>query len=248
MVPSGLMLGDLFAVEFNMIQEYHNLTRYNLENQPAREDNISIIKQHLDGIISNYQAILEEFQNSTKPKCQQPVNLQPINLQPINLQPLNLQTLNIQPQQPMIYIPPNTEALQMQATSYLSFSSPSQFAITNYTVPGSEVVYAISSNADLSHEAPNPKLPLPPMSIISVPAVSVGEQKSTRKSVKVKHQACTSCHTLSTAQWRSGPCGPRTLCNRCGLRFAKSKRTQSIKNSPLSSNPVASEDVDKLIN
>ncbi|ORE15371.1 SET domain-containing protein [Rhizopus microsporus] len=32
---------------------------------------------------------------------------------------------------------------------------------------------------------------------------------------------CTDCHTVDTPQWRRGPHGYRTLCNACGLRWAK---------------------------
>ncbi|WZZ54591.1 hypothetical protein YC2023_054698 [Brassica napus] len=30
---------------------------------------------------------------------------------------------------------------------------------------------------------------------------------------------CTHCETTETPQWREGPCGPKTLCNACGVRF-----------------------------
>ncbi|KAF3578171.1 hypothetical protein DY000_02034606 [Brassica cretica] len=30
---------------------------------------------------------------------------------------------------------------------------------------------------------------------------------------------CTHCETTETPQWREGPCGPKTLCNACGIRF-----------------------------
>ncbi|KAJ1306625.1 hypothetical protein OPQ81_007621 [Rhizoctonia solani] len=32
---------------------------------------------------------------------------------------------------------------------------------------------------------------------------------------------CASCHATSTPEWRRGPLGPRTLCNACGLVYAK---------------------------
>lgn len=32
---------------------------------------------------------------------------------------------------------------------------------------------------------------------------------------------CTECGADKTPEWRRGPCGPRTLCNACGLRYAK---------------------------
>lgn len=32
---------------------------------------------------------------------------------------------------------------------------------------------------------------------------------------------CTDCGTLDSPEWRKGPKGPKTLCNACGLRWAK---------------------------
>ncbi|KZT09832.1 uncharacterized protein LAESUDRAFT_711730 [Laetiporus sulphureus 93-53] len=34
-------------------------------------------------------------------------------------------------------------------------------------------------------------------------------------------QTCLGCHATSTPEWRRGPMGPRTLCNACGLVYAK---------------------------
>mmetsp|Transcript_15948 Transcript_15948/g.39457 ORF Transcript_15948/g.39457 Transcript_15948/m.39457 type:complete len:483 (-) Transcript_15948:734-2182(-) len=34
---------------------------------------------------------------------------------------------------------------------------------------------------------------------------------------------CTNCHTADTPLWRSGPDGPKTLCNACGVRWKKGK-------------------------
>ncbi|KAJ8749418.1 hypothetical protein K2173_025462 [Erythroxylum novogranatense] len=37
-------------------------------------------------------------------------------------------------------------------------------------------------------------------------------------------KSCVDCHTTRTPCWRSGPDGPRTLCNACGIRYRKEKR------------------------
>ncbi|KAF2568364.1 hypothetical protein F2Q68_00027586, partial [Brassica cretica] len=34
-----------------------------------------------------------------------------------------------------------------------------------------------------------------------------------------RQMKCTHCETTETPQWREGPCGPKTLCNACGIRF-----------------------------
>ncbi|GAA6002185.1 uncharacterized protein JCM10292_000797 [Rhodotorula paludigena] len=36
-------------------------------------------------------------------------------------------------------------------------------------------------------------------------------------------RACANCGRTSSAEWRSGPTGPKTLCNACGLRWSKAK-------------------------
>ncbi|KAJ3048534.1 hypothetical protein HK097_010450 [Rhizophlyctis rosea] len=41
---------------------------------------------------------------------------------------------------------------------------------------------------------------------------------------------CLTCGARKTGQWRRGPQGPRTLCNACGLEFAKRvKKLQKVK-------------------
>ncbi|KAI8830240.1 GATA zinc finger-domain-containing protein [Chytridium lagenaria] len=32
---------------------------------------------------------------------------------------------------------------------------------------------------------------------------------------------CEHCHTTESPEWRRGPTGPKTLCNACGLRYAR---------------------------
>jgi hypothetical protein len=48
---------------------------------------------------------------------------------------------------------------------------------------------------------------------------------------------CHSCNRIDTPEWRRGPDGARTLCNACGLHYAKLERkrqseTRSIRPKP----------------
>ncbi|KAK7022535.1 hypothetical protein R3P38DRAFT_2710484 [Favolaschia claudopus] len=54
-------------------------------------------------------------------------------------------------------------------------------------------------------------------------------------------QACLACGTTSTLEWRRGPSGPRTLCNACGLVYAKlmRRRSDSISSPHISGDPQA---------
>lgn len=58
--------------------------------------------------------------------------------------------------------------------------------------------------------------------------VSTRRSKARRRVTKREGEvpACLGCGRLSTAEWRRGPTGPRTLCNACGLLFAKMTRVR----------------------
>jgi hypothetical protein len=50
-------------------------------------------------------------------------------------------------------------------------------------------------------------------------------QKKRVKKNKKKDYLCMMCSTSESPEWRNGPKGPKTLCNSCGLRWAKNKRS-----------------------
>ncbi|OKL60236.1 hypothetical protein UA08_04808 [Talaromyces atroroseus] len=51
------------------------------------------------------------------------------------------------------------------------------------------------------------------------------EENEKKKRIKTTEEyVCTDCGTLASPEWRKGPSGPKTLCNACGLRWAKKER------------------------
>lgn len=52
---------------------------------------------------------------------------------------------------------------------------------------------------------------------------------------------CAECHAVESPEWRKGPKGPKTLCNACGLRWAKRSRKESQKNKAAAAAASASE-------
>ncbi|KAI9266664.1 GATA zinc finger-domain-containing protein [Phascolomyces articulosus] len=57
-----------------------------------------------------------------------------------------------------------------------------------------------------------------------VPAEEMQQRKNKKKRVEVEppqQRVCTDCGTTDSPEWRKGPNGPKTLCNACGIRFAK---------------------------
>ncbi|ROT39535.1 hypothetical protein SODALDRAFT_132091 [Sodiomyces alkalinus F11] len=60
---------------------------------------------------------------------------------------------------------------------------------------------------------------------IAIPAgrdFRAGDKKKKQKTVE--EYVCTDCGTLDSPEWRKGPNGPKTLCNACGLRWAKKEK------------------------
>ncbi|RDX56426.1 GATA-domain-containing protein [Lentinus brumalis] len=60
-----------------------------------------------------------------------------------------------------------------------------------------------------------------------VGAVPDGEDDGPRKKVKrlaAEQHVCVTCGRTDSPEWRKGPLGPKTLCNACGLRWAKKAR------------------------
>ncbi|KAF2758593.1 hypothetical protein EJ05DRAFT_358495 [Pseudovirgaria hyperparasitica] len=53
-----------------------------------------------------------------------------------------------------------------------------------------------------------------------------------KKKLKVADEyVCTDCGTLDSPEWRKGPNGPKTLCNACGLRWAKKEKKRHSSNT-----------------
>lgn len=52
--------------------------------------------------------------------------------------------------------------------------------------------------------------------------------KKEKKKLKMADEyVCADCGTLDSPEWRKGPKGPKTLCNACGLRWAKKEKKRT---------------------
>ncbi|KAI9571387.1 white collar 2 type of transcription factor [Boletus coccyginus] len=62
----------------------------------------------------------------------------------------------------------------------------------------------------------------------------LGDETLRRKRVRKSHNAeqyvCVTCGRTDSPEWRKGPQGPKTLCNACGLRWAKEVRSKVDEN------------------
>ncbi|KAI8719470.1 hypothetical protein NCS52_00727700 [Fusarium sp. LHS14.1] len=60
-----------------------------------------------------------------------------------------------------------------------------------------------------------------------------------KKKLKTSEEyVCTDCGTLDSPEWRKGPSGPKTLCNACGLRWAKKEKKRNSVNHHHASGPT----------
>ncbi|KAK4056060.1 hypothetical protein OIO90_002791 [Microbotryomycetes sp. JL221] len=57
---------------------------------------------------------------------------------------------------------------------------------------------------------------------------------STRSTKSNGGRGCANCGKMDSPEWRAGPTGQKTLCNACGLRWAKSQRQASEAAAPAS--------------
>ncbi|KIX07940.1 uncharacterized protein Z518_02594 [Rhinocladiella mackenziei CBS 650.93] len=81
--------------------------------------------------------------------------------------------------------------------------------------------------------------------------VDKGESRysySDKKHKKVKsaeEYVCTDCGTLDSPEWRKGPNGPKTLCNACGLRWAKKEKKKTGVTNPEATSAAANTSSDR---
>ncbi|KAF3912559.1 hypothetical protein ABW21_db0200212 [Orbilia brochopaga] len=95
----------------------------------------------------------------------------------------------------------------------------------------------------------NPVKPLPKRSIDHVDDdVGYGDDirgglhsdpKKQRKGKAAPPGRCHSCNRAETPEWRRGPDGARTLCNACGLHYAKLTRKLNKNNPSIGPSPLA---------
>ncbi|KAL2259622.1 hypothetical protein VTK26DRAFT_6639 [Humicola hyalothermophila] len=69
------------------------------------------------------------------------------------------------------------------------------------------------------------------------PAYGVNEVKK-RRGRAAPPGRCHSCNRIDTPEWRRGPDGARTLCNACGLHYAKLERKRQLDSRSIRPKPA----------
>ncbi|XP_074572165.1 LOW QUALITY PROTEIN: GATA transcription factor 9-like [Curcuma longa] len=77
---------------------------------------------------------------------------------------------------------------------------------------------AVSKSAFVS-PSPDTELIAPPGPGARAPPKKAAKRKEPAGLASADGRRCLHCQTDKTPQWRTGPMGPKTLCNACGVRF-----------------------------
>ncbi|RDX83114.1 putative GATA transcription factor 22, partial [Mucuna pruriens] len=85
--------------------------------------------------------------------------------------------------------------------------------VSNQT--GSDIA-SISNSKKIKYEEKNP--PVSPL------GTDDSNYNSSSNHTNITVRVCADCHTTKTPLWRSGPNGPKSLCNACGIRQRKARR------------------------
>lgn len=64
------------------------------------------------------------------------------------------------------------------------------------------------------------------------------DNDSNRGTIAKANRYCLECLTKSTPEWRSGPQGSATLCNACGLRYARKLKAGIVSSQSATVGPV----------
>ncbi|KAJ1920463.1 white collar 2 type of transcription factor [Mycoemilia scoparia] len=59
-------------------------------------------------------------------------------------------------------------------------------------------------------------------------ATTQAKPRKRKKNRPVEDRICSDCRTRESPEWRKGPLGPKTLCNACGLRWAKKNKKPEL--------------------
>ncbi|OAX39362.1 hypothetical protein K503DRAFT_716568, partial [Rhizopogon vinicolor AM-OR11-026] len=116
---------------------------------------------------------------------------------------------NGQPMTSMYSVPPTSRG----SASSVTFRSISDLASACYTTHHTSTPYDDLVTQG-SHHQPRED--------------NYGDDATRRKRIRKVHAAeqyvCVTCGRTDSPEWRKGPQGPKTLCNACGLRWAKQVR------------------------
>lgn len=115
--------------------------------------------------------------------------------------------------------------------TFIPSNIPSNFSMPPANVMSSSQMCMINyNNATTLDTTAAPKLTSTTMNVSTAPLLNTTNttiSSSLSANANVIIHVCTDCGTTESPEWRKGPSGPKTLCNACGLRWAKKNRKEN---------------------
>lgn len=137
-------------------------------------------------------------------------------------------------------IVPNLDSLQMRGKSY---SLPGTFHNNNTNIPQPYYSASIENDNGIDfsgYSMTNYKNPTDD-GLDSPKSHTAKPRRKLKQNALDDHhgpRSCDECGAVESPEWRKGPKGPKTLCNACGLRWAK--KTRKEEKMPRSANSATS--------
>ncbi|CAO3645235.1 unnamed protein product [Cunninghamella echinulata] len=112
-------------------------------------------------------------------------------------------------------------------------SSSSWISSSNWQPLPASTTHSSSSSSSLHFSTTNRAASIEPTIKIENELKNENKQEDKkRKQKKIyvtsENYQCTDCGSKNSPEWRKGPLGPKTLCNACGLRWAKKNKKQTM--------------------
>ena len=106
-------------------------------------------------------------------------------------------------------LPEHATCMHRLRASHRLTSKQATFSVTSVLVPCASIVLACFQ---IAQQQASP---------LAAASSSWSDLEASRQ-VDVSVSMCTSCGRTDSPEWRRGPSGLKTLCNACGLRYARS--------------------------
>jgi len=202
----GVSLATFYQTQMQMLSELREISNYyfQLPITPAIQSQLhsSVINQQLQVISNGFQNLIIELQR-----------LLSYNQESTWANDQNVDT-HITTQVPSILSNYNSES---------SVLSPNHTHLTLPQIIQLPQLQFTNETPNIIHRQRTQTLGKTVLDQKTITETAVPQKrKKGRNSVDPKKELiCEHCQTTTTPEWRTGPSGPKTLCNRCGLRYAK---------------------------
>jgi len=221
---------DLFPEELRLLDHYINWIRLcykkKIFTEELTEERYEHMKNVLENVVNAYETLNYEI-NMVAPSMQLPnVPVQNTRYSPLHSispnSPAPMLDLSVIPQQ---FVADRSSHAQLNSymmgtpISMPPFSTMGAGALMPVMQMPHGMMSMIPPNSPQQRENININMTVNTSSDARIPLKST--VRTARATKNHTDRVCTNCKITDTVQWRAGPQGKGTLCNKCGLKWAK---------------------------